>query len=161
MTESRPKIIAANITNLTDARYFAAWEVDFLLFDLDVMSLEKVDEIREWVSGPELLLLFSGLSAGNVEEAILKLKPWAIGTKDPSEVSQFEFLRGHVRFFDYQTVSDRIQIEIDDDIFTLCANLDEVKNTAPNHIIIQGSEEELTGVKLFQDIDTLFEWLSD
>ena len=161
MTDPRPKIIAANITNLTDARYFAAWEVDFLLFDLDVISLQQVDEIREWVSGPELLLLISETSIPLVEEAVIKLTPWAIGLKRSAVESQIEFLRGHVRFFEFQSSDGRSRLEMDDEIFTLCEDLNEVKNTTPGNIIIQGSEEEMTGVKSFQDVDTLFEWLTE
>ena len=33
------KVIATAITNLTDARYFAARGIDYLLFDLDAIDL--------------------------------------------------------------------------------------------------------------------------
>ena len=56
------KVIASHVSNLTDARYFAARGVDYLLYDLDEISVEKIAEIQEWVSGPEALLLFSNNS---------------------------------------------------------------------------------------------------
>jgi len=45
---------ASSISNLTDARYFAAWHVDWLGFDLtanglSVLSLPEVKEIKDWI----------------------------------------------------------------------------------------------------------------
>ena len=54
----KTKIIASQITNLTDARYFAAWGVDFMGFCMDEdsensISPSKVKEIKSWVEGPQ------------------------------------------------------------------------------------------------------------
>ena len=54
----KAKIKISQITNLTDARYFAAWGVDFLGFDINpesehFSSPSIVAEISEWVEGPE------------------------------------------------------------------------------------------------------------
>jgi len=51
------KILAADIENLTDARYFAAWGVEWLCFyiskkDLGAQGIEKYREIKEWLEGP-------------------------------------------------------------------------------------------------------------
>ncbi len=56
----KTKIIASNISNLTDARYYAAWLVDWLGFDLrrasqNKMALEEVKAMKEWVEGPEIV----------------------------------------------------------------------------------------------------------
>lgn len=53
----KTKIIANNITNLTDARYYAAWYVDWLGFDLrkatkQNMTLEEVKAMKKWIEGP-------------------------------------------------------------------------------------------------------------
>ena len=55
------KIIIQNITNLSDARYFAAWGVDFISFNQDesspyYASWDKIKEIKEWVEGPKILI---------------------------------------------------------------------------------------------------------
>jgi len=55
------KVIVQNITNLTDARYFAAWGVDYLSFNMNAESeyylpWEKISEIIEWVEGPGALI---------------------------------------------------------------------------------------------------------
>ena len=58
------KTIVTNIQNLTDARYFAAWGVDYLSFNIDESSsdyleLEKVKEIINWIEGPQIMALLS------------------------------------------------------------------------------------------------------
>jgi phosphoribosylanthranilate isomerase len=54
------KLKATAITNLTDARYFAAWEVDWLGFNLSkgsetYISPLQVMAIKEWVEGPAIV----------------------------------------------------------------------------------------------------------
>ena len=45
----KTKIIAADLQNLTDARYFAAWLVDYMSFNLSEESanLSKIKEIMD------------------------------------------------------------------------------------------------------------------
>ena len=52
------RIKADAIQNLTDARYFAAWGLDYLGFCLDVqapdyLAAQEISIIRSWVSGPK------------------------------------------------------------------------------------------------------------
>lgn len=58
---------ASAITNLTDARYFAAREAKYLCFDLSDGSVtpQAVAAIKEWVDGMEIVANFS---AESVEE---------------------------------------------------------------------------------------------
>lgn len=54
------KVFASTITNLTDARYFAAWEVDWLGFEVSengphALSADAVKEIVEWVDGVKII----------------------------------------------------------------------------------------------------------
>ena len=54
------KIKASSINNLTDARYFAAWNVAFLGFSLDhskstYISPKDVKEIKDWLVGPQFV----------------------------------------------------------------------------------------------------------
>ena len=58
------KIKAGSITNLTDARYFSAWEVEWLGFNLsqgeeNAISPLQVAAMREWVEGPKIVGEFS------------------------------------------------------------------------------------------------------
>lgn len=57
------KIMAMGVGNLTDARFFASWEVDWLGFNFDPGSPQyippaKAAAIREWVTGPAIAGLF-------------------------------------------------------------------------------------------------------
>ncbi|MFT4533786.1 MAG: phosphoribosylanthranilate isomerase [Saprospiraceae bacterium] len=61
------KIIATDITNLTDARYFAAWGVDMMCYNIDPdtegsLSIPQFKEITEWVEGPMTGIKISGLA---------------------------------------------------------------------------------------------------
>ena len=57
---SKPLIKAGHIENLTDARYFAARDVEWLGFHLDendeeAISIHELNAIKEWVEGPKIL----------------------------------------------------------------------------------------------------------
>lgn len=65
------KIKASQITNLTDARYFAAKEVEWLSFNFTEGSENYIDPMRaramfEWVQGPRIVGEFDGLSAAEI-----------------------------------------------------------------------------------------------
>lgn len=62
------KIMAQGIQNLTDARFFAAWNVDWLVFSLDpaasdYLAAERVAAIRAWVEGPQIVGM-AGIQSG-------------------------------------------------------------------------------------------------
>ena len=66
---------ASQISNLTDARYFAARGIDWLAFDLDpgsdaYLSLAEIHAICEWVEGPKIVGSFGLLDA----DEIVKIK---------------------------------------------------------------------------------------
>ncbi len=48
------KIIASSISNLTDARYFAAWGVNALSFDFDKVDRDEYFAILDWVEGVKI-----------------------------------------------------------------------------------------------------------
>jgi phosphoribosylanthranilate isomerase len=75
----RTKVKASSVTNLTDARYFAAWEVYWLGFDLDPHSERHVsptafEAIREWVDGVEVTGEFNLQSPEEIREAVEVLR---------------------------------------------------------------------------------------
>lgn len=68
-------ILASGITHLTDARYFAAWQVDWMSFPLDgpgAVSPQMIMQIAEWVEGPRLMAHFSHT---DWEEAKRQMEP--------------------------------------------------------------------------------------
>jgi len=63
----KTKVKASQVTNLTDGRYFAAWEVEWIGFNLELgtdsyVDPKKLKEIRDWLEGPKYVGEF-GLSA--------------------------------------------------------------------------------------------------
>lgn len=70
----KTKIIAADLQNLTDARYFAAWLVDYMSFNLSDPSsnLPKIKEIMDWVEGPIFSAQYTGLEDSQSIESQLE-----------------------------------------------------------------------------------------
>ncbi len=67
------KIKASAITNLTDARYFAAWEVEWLSFSFEegtaaYIEPSKMKAIREWVDGVKIIGEFPKQTAAEIKE---------------------------------------------------------------------------------------------
>ncbi len=83
----KTKVKASSVTNLTDARYFAAWEVEWLGFSFDHGSenhipMEMMKAISEWVDGVKIVGEFALQSADEMRSAIdlLKLDGIQVGT---------------------------------------------------------------------------------
>jgi len=75
------KVLATNVSNLTDARYFAAWGVDCLVFEGDpngatYMQPPQMKEIVEWVEGPEVGISYEGISVPENAEEIAASIEW-------------------------------------------------------------------------------------
>jgi phosphoribosylanthranilate isomerase len=73
----KPQVLAKNINNLTDARYFSAMGVDYLGFELSASNAESVapalvKQLKGWVTGPECIGSFSGFeSVDKIKELML------------------------------------------------------------------------------------------
>lgn len=73
------KVKANSITHLTDARYFAAWEVEWLGFNLrpgeeNSVSPAQVAAIREWVDGPRITGELGLSTAEDIRAAVSQLE---------------------------------------------------------------------------------------
>lgn len=71
----KTKVKASAVTNLTDARYFAAWEVEWLGFNLDTGAADYIpptnmEAIREWVDGVKILGEFNLQPADEILSAV-------------------------------------------------------------------------------------------
>ena len=82
----RTNVKASAISNLTDARYFAAWEVQWLGFNLDpdipgALSPQAMLAMREWVDGVSIAGEFELQPAGVIRElaAMLELDAIQVG----------------------------------------------------------------------------------
>ncbi len=70
------KVLASQLTSLTDARFFAAHGVDWVSFlltpDYDSsVDLKQLPEIKNWIEGPAVIGQFIQPSKKEIEEAIV------------------------------------------------------------------------------------------
>lgn len=70
---------ASQITNLTDARYFAARGVEWLGFSLDAgtesaIPIQQLSAIKEWVEGPKIVGAFGLQSPEEIKQVVDYLK---------------------------------------------------------------------------------------
>jgi phosphoribosylanthranilate isomerase len=71
------KVLASGITHLTDARYFAAWEVDYLAFPVgegvtEGISWDYFHALREWVEVPAIAAELGTIDAAEAWAVTLK-----------------------------------------------------------------------------------------
>ena len=71
----KTRIKASQITNLTDARYFAARDVEWLGFNLDAgtdnfIHPQNIKAIKEWLEGPKIVGEFGMQDSSEINAAI-------------------------------------------------------------------------------------------
>lgn len=94
----KKKVIAHSITNLTDARYFAGWMVDYFIFTVDpsstnYISPQEIGTFQSWVEGPEYYLEFSNEIETNPEKYLVDLncKGIYISYSERDKLSNYDF----------------------------------------------------------------------
>ena len=85
-------VIASQITNLTDARYFAARGIDYLSFNLDAgsesaISPQQLNAIKEWVEGPKVIGAFGLQDIDEIKTAVNYIELEAIQLSMFSDVA--------------------------------------------------------------------------
>jgi len=173
------KVIAQNITNLTDARYFAAWGVSYLSFNLNTdseyfLAWEKIQEIIEWVEGPKTLIEANAIEFlegvdGHILSNIyssLPLNKESFFRTSMQEVKN-GLTKGHyivkikdedleiLSKLDFAQESVELFLDISD------VSLETIKQLPDFGFVIQGGEEEKVGVKSYDDLDEVFEFLME
>ena len=174
-------IIAQNITNLTDARYFAAWGIDYVSFNMIPgspyeMSAEKINEIKDWLEGPEVLietqaLEFDELGDGLILDSIYSSMP--LSQEVFFRTSSEELIKG------LPSGKYIIKPATESELKKLCAiksselqglsvylDISDISISSINDIghfglVVQGGDEEKPGVKSFDDLDALYDLLMD
>lgn len=172
------KIIVQNITNLTDARYFAAWGVDYLSYNMNTDSpyfipFEKIKEISDWVAGPKTLV------ESNAIEFLEGVDGNILGDMYSSlPVTKEAFFRTTLSEVKKGLPNGNYIVKIKESNLAEINSLDKQKllgytiflditeldfkylNELPNYgLIIQGGDEEKVGVKSFDELDILYDWL--
>ncbi|MBX2890676.1 MAG: hypothetical protein KF734_07095 [Saprospiraceae bacterium] len=192
-------IKASRITNLTDARYFAAKEVDFLGFNLEEGSEGYLDPmymkaIRQWVEGPKIVGEFSRSSMPYVREAasffgldavqvtanyaaqLADLEGLAVILETEANTADERFFHAaspYVSYFLVKMPSATALFERKDYWKKICAEYPVLlqidaaaeqlplilETLKPAGLSLVGGEEEKVGVKSFDEIDAIFEFL--
>lgn len=174
-------IIAQNITNLTDARYFAAWGVSYVSFNSIsdspyYMTEDKIREIKEWLEGPKCLiecrtLEFDELADGLILDNMYSSLP--LSKESFFRIDITEFMKGLPDGHYIITPESDNQLEevlrklkkmsTGLNIYIDIAHLSIQNLRIPKDIgiVVQGGDEEKPGVKSYEDLDELYEILMD
>ncbi len=169
--------------HLTDARYFAAWGVDYLALpmfktEMPNRQLDYYKEIIDWLEGPIIVGDFNNMNeAPLIRDRLVKLGirtgifgsmtiidqcldllhevfiPHAISSASPP---------GHKVILPLQFV-DTVSSDSDIEYFVDgIEGLESVEECNPNFgLILNGSSQEKTGFKNFDELDAVFEFLSE
>jgi len=117
----KTRIKASQVTNLTDARYFAAREVEWLGFNLDsgtdnFIHPQNIKAIKEWLEGPKIVGEFGMQDSNEIKAAIEFLGLDVIQVGMYSDTSSLTFQD--------VTIIKEIVIEKDTDYYELRSNLE-------------------------------------
>ncbi len=185
----KTNILASQISNLTDARYFAAWYVDYLSFNCNegeatFVNKSEVREMVEWIEGPKLLAEFSGLDSIDIiekqvdalgldgvvlgpfaKESVIKNIDTEVLMKQYVDSMSFddEGLQGRII---KTTKSEWTKFKEIPYAFLDIENLDmetvqKVVEQSTCGLVVYGGKEEKVGYKSFDFLDELFEFLID
>lgn len=161
------KVIADNILNLTDARYFAALGVDYLVFDVEKIDPKSIEEIKQWVEGVNFLLDTKGPLTPQLLELIISLSPEGIVSQNDDVLRSIKEQYSEAVFF-LRNKDDQL-INVDDSSSKPYIKVDIetteletiIESTEIAGLIVEGEPEEKVGFKNFDELDEIFEILSD
>lgn len=187
--ETKLKIKAGNISHLTDARYFAAYGIEWMGFNFKSYDPNKIDietakTIIDWIEGPQIIAEFDGLDMDYIFQICHQLQinniqlPIEYFT---NELNDYEVIwKGDTKKNDQlAAISAHLLIENASDtdqlqnilqknnttIVKLNEDLEQSKSILqlPNlkAIEICGSSEEEVGVKAYDAINDLFDLLEE
>jgi len=181
------KIKAGNISHLTDARYFAAYGIEWMGFNFKSNDPQKIEietaiTIIDWIEGPEIIAEFDALDLDYIFQICNQLQinniqlPIEYFTND---LSDYEVLwKGSIeKVNQIESISNQFLIENVGDInalknslqknanviVSLDDNLEKSKSilNLPTLKVIEicGSSEDEIGVKAYDAINDLFDFL--
>lgn len=179
-------IKASRISNLTDARYFAAANVKYIGFDFrnetkNKLSIEEAKEIKDWLAGPEYILEFSEFDADKIFEYCSKMETKNIQLPSSENIDNLTEYNIFIESIDNkdliktnQNVSIRIESKetfenffktFPNAFYNLDFNFEEqkeiIKKFGLKNIEIIGKEEIEVGVKSFDEVNEFFDWLEE
>ncbi len=165
----KTKVIADNILNLTDARYFSAYGVDYLIFNLSNINQESITEIKEWVEGVKILLDFNQSLTPPLFNFILGLSPAGFVSDSKSFLDD---LKGQIVDAEcFLRTTDGNLTKLSDNgeeqmpfvrANLLSVPIEQIINQKDiEGIIVEGQPEEKVGFKNFDQLDEIFDLLAE
>ncbi len=171
---------AGSITNLTDARFFAAFEVDFIGFCFDphsalYISPQNALAIKGWITGPKIVAEFANQDPDNIKNIIQFFEPDIIEIDEQNletilplcislnkqlivRTESVKEINEHVLFYLAPiSVAEKIK-----DKSSYIFDLTESTTISPDinnlkAIQLKGSPEQEVGIKSFENIANILE----
>lgn len=121
----RTKILASKINNLSDARYFAAYPVDWLSFignpdAEEYIPIDQINEILGWIEGPKVIMDARGCTPTQIQSFTSEVV--VSGLLIHSEQSVSAEQEEHYDIFRI------IQLSLDSDLSVIEANIHQTGN---------------------------------
>jgi len=166
------KIKAGNISNLTDARYFAAYMVEWMGFnfsktDTNALQLEDATTIKNWIVGPKLITEFDTIDLDYIFQVTTTLGTNQIqlnSDEDVSKLNEYQIFKKPIMVTSVEEANAVLK-KNENALLNINGNIDLAKQiiekTTVTAIEIQGSAEIQTGLKSYDEINDLFEFLED
>ena len=181
------QIVAKGITNLTDARYFAAVGASWMGFDLTPgsrVSLQEVIAIAEWVEGPRIFVDVRGLDENQITRIVVELEPHGLLLDETansianfagkqinveSDLNNIRSRQGGIIAFEVSNDELRTLVDITPETNELWITTDlgsvdiaQLKKLPDNcALVLSGGDELAIGVKDFDDLDRIIEELTE
>lgn len=174
-------IKAGSITNLTDARFFAAYEVAYLGFCFDpqspnYISPQTASAIKGWIHGPKIVAEFANQDIDNILNIISFLQPDIIQLADEyftvneikfttelkiirrSSINNLDNIKGNYLFI---LIDDFNGINFPENELPLMFDVSfidhELVNPSFNAIQINGGPENEVGIKNYEELAELLD----
>ena len=150
---NRPMIKAGYIENLTDARYFAAWNVEWIGFHLDendedAITIQELQAIKEWIEGPKVIaeIGFINLESNRILQNLTGI--------DGIQISGFAKVPQHIRNRNYKIIREIVvqsdgKLPVDLESFPT----DEI-------LLIDFDKNSVSPQSLHLSMETYIEWIT-
>lgn len=161
------KTAALGIRNLTDARYFAAMNVDWIGFDMSSESpitMEHIQAFSDWVEGPSIMLDVRGRTIDEIATFLSELEVEALFVDNNVHLDMY---RGKIAKMSHDSADIVITTKPGSDtseadlwwIVNSPEQLRSLERLPDCTIAVTGGDEDKVGVKNYDDLDEIFEKL--
>ncbi len=139
-------IIAMQVNHLTDARYFAAWLLDWMSFPMDGPSAirpQMAMQMAEWVEGPQMAARYEMTSIEDIQQQWETLPAQGLVLSGEHYLSQLALQPLDIPFFIELSVTTSREI------------IQQIDHFKPLGIILFSSQSEVSieSLKNWQDCD--------